>query len=270
MKNRVRFLIASIACLSLFEACPASANPTYTLTNLGPTGSTYVYDGISETTIGQINDQGEVTGQTERFGNGVNLGEDAWIFNGNITELIGLTGAAYSAITSSGVEETSTPVQLNDVGEVVGTTQRTGGGDDAFFFNGVTSQQIGLTGNGYSYVTSNGTYEFSEPLQLNSTGDVAGLSVLYSANGTNMGQNVWIFNGTTTYQIGLTGPGYSNEGYSYSNVQQMNASGQIIGTTSVSEGAAAVGGGFIAAELLRNWVSQVRSISQERVSHRLR
>ncbi|MDP2834952.1 MAG: hypothetical protein Q8Q28_16955 [Pseudomonadota bacterium] len=82
------------------------------------------------------------------------------------------------------------------------------------------------TGEQYSYVNS-----------LNDAGQVAGHSTRYNGS-TDNGQSAWLYNGTTTQNIGLTGTGYTghtdSELYQYSTVSFLNAAGQAAGTSKSS------------------------------------
>ena len=198
------------------------------------TGGTY-----ENTTIAQLNGAGEVIGQSQRFSDtGVFLGWDGWIYNGGPTQEIGLTGLSYSYATSSGTFEQGGPTQLNADGEVIGDSARyssSGGslGGDSWIYNGSTTQQVGLIGPNYSYAASGGTYESSVPVQINAAGEVSGQMNRYSSSGISLGVDSWIFNGSSTQQIGLIGTNYSYatangiEESSYN--EELNDAGEVLG-----------------------------------------
>ena len=68
---------------------------------------------------------------------------------------VGLTGPNYTYAGSGGFYQSSSGGQLSSGGDASGVSNRfssTGGnlGQDTWFYNGSTTQQIGLTGGGYS------------------------------------------------------------------------------------------------------------------------
>ena len=145
---------------------------------------------------------------------GISLGQDSWFYNGSSTQQIGLVGTNYSYAASGGTYQESYPQWLNTVGQVMGYSNRysTAGnslGQDSWFYNGSSTQQIGLLGTNYSYAALGGTYQFSYPEQLNTAGQVIGVSGRYDSAGNNLGYDSWFYNGSSTQQIGLTGTNYS-------------------------------------------------------------
>jgi hypothetical protein len=210
---------------------------------IGLTGSNYSYAAaggtFQQSDVYQLNAAGQVIGDAFRYSStGDSLGIDAWLYNGNSTQQIGLSGTNYSYPVSDGIYQSSEPLLLNSVGQVAGystryTSSGTFLGTDSWLFNGSSTQQIGLGGTNYSYSLSGGTFESSEPLLLNAAGQVAGYSTRYSSAGGYLGQDSWYYNGSSTKQIGLTGTNYSypatGGNYQNSQAQQLNAAGQVIG-----------------------------------------
>jgi hypothetical protein len=186
-----------------------------------------------------LNDAGDIDGYSNRYSSTGNaLGFDSWIFNGSSTLQIGLTGTTYSYAATGGLYESSFPNAINAAGDVAGTSTRysSGGtnlGDDAWYFNGSSTQQIGLMGTNYSYAASGGTYQISQPIQVNAMGEVIGGSYRYSSTGDSLGVDAWIYNGSTTRQIGLTGTNYSyavtGGTYQSSSPEAINAAGDVVG-----------------------------------------
>jgi hypothetical protein len=194
----------------------ALASGVYSIQELGLTGANYSYDGNqSADVVSPINASGNLIGDSARYNSsGSSLGQDAWYFNGSSTQQIGLTGTNYGYADSGGTFQYSTPDKINTTNDVIGTSNRysttgTALGDDSWYFNGTSTQQIGLSGTNYSYVTTGGIYEDSVPWQVGTAGEVSGSSDRYGASGNNLGIDSWYFNGSTTQQIGLTGPNYS-------------------------------------------------------------
>jgi len=216
---------------------------------IGLTGGVYssaVSGGILQySNAADMNDSGQVIGSSLRapFLSGSilqsHLGADAWFFDGSAYQVLGLTGANYGNVNAFGTFESSNATQLNDSGQAIGESQRVGSsasGQDAFFFNGISNVPIGLSGVGYSYVSSGKTFQDSAPLQLSNTGDVIGYSYRYNSSGGSLGQDAWLFDGASTQQLGLSGVNYSYAAsggtYEVSNAQQLNDSGLIIGYSS--------------------------------------
>jgi hypothetical protein len=194
-----------------------------TIQQIGLTGSGYTYtngSGVNETSVpyvgaGELNNAGQAIGYSNRYSSsGTNLGRDTWFFNGTSTQQIGLTGGSYSYTNGSGVFEDGFLLQMNNAGQVAGYSDRFSSsgsnlGEDSWFFNGTTTQQIGLTGSGYNFTLASGVFEGNQPGALNNAGQVAGFSERFSSSGSSLGEDSWFYNGTTTQQIGLTGGVYS-------------------------------------------------------------
>src|ERR1700677_3928337 len=84
---------------------------------------------------------------------------------------IGLTGTNYSY---DGNQSSQVVSPINPAGNVIGNSARYSSsgsslGQDSWFFNGTSTQQIGLEGTNYSYAASGGTYEYSAPTWANDT-----------------------------------------------------------------------------------------------------
>lgn len=94
-----------------------------------------------------------------------------------------------------------------------------------------TSTRIGLYGPEYTATAWNSQYTAVE--YLNEAGHAAGYSARYFDTYQSQGQDAWVYNGTTTVQVGLTGTEYQSpiNGYRYSAVLSLNAAGQAAGIT---------------------------------------
>jgi autotransporter-associated beta strand protein len=189
----------------------------------------------------QLNDSGDVIGYSYRFNSsGGALGQDAWLYEGASTQQVGLSGINYSYATAGGTYEASSAQQLNDSGQAIGNSSRynsSGGslGQDGWLFNGASNQQIGLTGSNYSYAATGGTYQYTGAQVLNNSGQAIGYSYRFNSSGGSLGYDSWLFNGTTTQQVGLSGANYSYAAsggtYEASVAQQINQSGQVVGNS---------------------------------------
>lgn len=132
---------------------------------------------------------------------------------------------------------------MNEAGQVAGvntvynggTSQR---GTDTWFYDGSSTQRIGLTGAGY---TSSSGQRFASILALGENGQVAGTSNRYIGSDA-AGQDLWVWDGSSTQQIGLFGAGYIRDnGTRSSSLSARNASMQIVGQSTRYNGATGVG-----------------------------
>ncbi len=195
---------------------------------IGLTGTGYEQsDGFRYSIAQRLNKQGQVVGQSSRFSGATPLGQDAWLYNGSSTLQIGLTGAGYERGDGNRMSQT---LFLNEQGQVAGQSNRYSGttalGQDAWLYNGSSTLQIGLTGVGYERSDGHRT---NLAKALNGQGQVAGQSNRYSGT-TALGQDAWLYNGSSTLQIGLTGAGYeTSDGYRNSQARFLNGQGQVAG-----------------------------------------
>jgi hypothetical protein len=88
---------------------------------------------------------------------------------------------------------------------------QTGTSKDAWFYDGNTTVEIGL-GSVYGLNTIDGRIvRYSRPTKLNNAGDVIGYSKSYGRNFFGVyetGQVAWLYNGSTSREIGLYGGAY--------------------------------------------------------------
>lgn len=194
---------------------------------LGGSGFARSSDGYAFSAIAQLNDAGQVIGHAQRFNGVTDAGQSAWLYAGGTTQQIGLSGTGY---TRSDGYAISAARQINESGEVVGSSRRYDGskdlGEAAWFYQNGNTQQIGLAGN--EYTRSDG-YALSSVSYLNDAGQVAGSTSRF-AGSTDLGQASWFFSNGSTRQIGLYGAGYSGSaGYAVNSVNAMNQAGQVAG-----------------------------------------
>jgi hypothetical protein len=199
--------------------------------DIGLTGTEHTgNDGLKFSNIGQLNQAGQVTGNSARYSGSTELGYSVWLYDGTHTIDIGLTGAEhtrYDGYKASSIQ------QLNEAGQVSGGSDRYFGSEEligrsAWLYNGTNTIDIGLTGAEH---TRNDGYKYSIGDQLNQAGQVVGSSDRY--NGSNFsGSSTWLYNGTNTIDIGLTGSEHTrNDGYKFSSGQQLNQAGQVSGVS---------------------------------------
>ena len=205
-----------------------------TTIDIGLTGSEHTRDdGYKLSGTFQLNEAGQVRGYSERYnGSNTNLGQSAWLFNGTTTIDVGLTGADH---TRSNGSKTSEAEHLNEAGQVSGYSIRYNGGStymgrSAWLYDGATTIEIGLTGSEH---TGADGYKFSRTFQLNEAGQARGYSERYNGSNTALGASAWFYDGSTTIDIGLTGPEHTrNDGYKFSEGVYfgiLNEAGQVSG-----------------------------------------
>lgn len=193
--------------------------------NIGITDTEHTADdGSRYSDVMALTAAGHVVGSAIRYnGTGTYRGKSAWLYNGNSTVNIGLTDAEHTA----GDYRSSDPKLVNAAGQVAGVAQRSNGGNSAWVFNGNSTVNVGLTDAEH---TRNDGYRDSDVKVLNAAGQAAGDARRYSGVGADLGRSVWLYNGSTTVNIGLTGPEHNrNDGYRYSAVQFLNTAGQAAG-----------------------------------------
>jgi len=243
----LRILVALIIYCGVMFGVQGQTPPAgYNLTEIGLTGSDYVNitsSGKAYTSVAQqMNQAGYVRGYSYLRGHiGGGFGEDIWVFDGNSTIPIGLTGSGYDKTSSGPPTRSAVGQDMNEAGQVHGYTFRqspTGAqlGRDSWFFNGTTTLLIGMVGTDYEYTRSTfGIWRTNEAVQMNNAGQVIGYSDRYSSTGTNQGKVAWLFNGTSTRLIGLNAesavPNSAGATYSGSEVKQINEAGQVIGSS---------------------------------------
>jgi hypothetical protein len=201
---------------------------------IGLTGNEYTYSYPYE-----LNDVGQAIGWTYRYSGGsVDLGQNAWLYDGATTIVIGFTGSEHTRNDGYKYSEIR---QLNEAGQVIGYSHRYNGGSpdwglanlghvvstSSWLYDGATTIDIGLTGSEY---TSSSGFKRNDPTELNEAGQVRGYSYRYNGGSTALGLSAWLYNGSTTIDIGLTGSEHTrDDGYKYSLTSQMNETGQVTG-----------------------------------------
>ncbi|MEX2168905.1 MAG: hypothetical protein WD851_06325 [Pirellulales bacterium] len=187
-------------------------------------------DGYKSSFPEEMNDLGQVLGYSDRYkGGSTELGQSAWLYDGANTVNIGLTGPEH---TRSDGYRRSTAEELNEAGQVSGTSNRYSGGEielgqSAWLYDGATTINIGFTGQEH---TRDDGYKFSNSYDLNEEGHVLGVSRRYGVEGTDLGQSAWVYDGASTINIGLIGGKYTgSDGYQFSQSFRLNEAGQVSG-----------------------------------------
>lgn len=232
-------LTAGTLCLA---AQPALAITVYDITLVGlyDTGHIRSSDGYQANNVQFLNTTGQVAGYASRYNGSIYTGQSAWLYSGSTTQEIGFTGAGH---TRSDGYQYNAVKSLNAAGQVAGVAARYNGssaiGTSAWLYNGSTIQEIGLTGAGYAN-SSTGSYS-NNANYLNASGQVAGVAARYNGS-TDTGTSAWLYNGSTTHEIGLTGSVHTrSDGYQYNQVLALNDAGQAAGLASRYNGSTYAG-----------------------------
>lgn len=197
--------------------------------------------------VSDINSYGQAVGFSNRFtADGADVGSVPWFYDGSTTHALpGLTGASYEYVNATGIlVRNSFAEELNDSGQIIGGSARVSPsgtnylGSDPYYFDGTTTQRIGLVGSDYEYERAGGIYRLGGAEALTTTGKVFGYTERRNAARTYLGQDAWYFDGTTTRQIGITGSeyeyAYDGEGagtHRYTRPYAINDAGHVIGWT---------------------------------------
>ncbi len=184
-----------------------------------------------------LNEAGQAVGYSYRYSGANELGQSAWFFDGSDTSRIGFTDGDHTDL--DGVQS-STAVDLNDSGDVIGTSIRYKDGDEfgqsAWLYRNGQTLQLGLVDDDH---TAADGFQSTTPIWLGDSGQAAGTSERFFANRYYRQQSAWFFDGSQTRRIGLTGPdytetdnGYLRYGQQYSEIHSVNKSGQVLGWSS--------------------------------------
>ena len=224
--------VAGFATLFNSSASPSSQSAWIfngsTTQEIGLTDAAHTrYDGYRYNNAIALNNAGQVAGNANFYNGGLATGSSAWIFNGSITQEIGLTDAAH---TGNNGYQYDYAQFLNNTGQVAGYANRYNGvtytGQSAWIYNGSITQEIGLTDATH---TRNDGYQFNYISFLNNAGQGAGGASRYNG-ATATGSSAWFFNGSATQEIGLTDAAHTgNNGYQVNNVSILNDAGQAVG-----------------------------------------
>ncbi len=170
-----------------------------------------------------LSESGKVIGYSRR----TNGGQSAWLYDGARTIEIGLTGSEFTG--PSGSRDVN-PMYLNEGGQVSGIASRlvsNGGGDSAWFFDGVSSVEIGIID---SVHTRSDGYRRNIPETMNEQGQVTGTSPRYNGGDGSkyMGWSAWFYDPTLkkTFPLVLS---TGSDGYAYSKVEYLGEDGLALG-----------------------------------------
>jgi hypothetical protein len=219
-----RWAIGVLAAAALFTvgdaATQAAPITPYILTRVGlfgadaGNGASYVGTaGVVATSLGYVAPTGWAVGSSNRYVSGTSTSNsDIWAFNPSTktSSVINLTGGVYE--NGAGVRRgniatltsaTGQPLMSN-TGQVVGFSNRylnssISLGQDAWYFDGTKTMQVGPTGGAYSYTAGTGQFQSSSPAALNTQGQVIVTANRYNSAGTLIGRDLTIETPTATY-----------------------------------------------------------------------
>lgn len=216
--------------------------------------SMWIHDGTGTTVVGltdaehtrdtdgyrdgivRLTEAGFADGSSRRYGTGgADLGRSAWFFDGSNTVQVGFTDTEHTRDTD-GYRLSSARI-VNDDLDVVGSSNRYGPGGSSlgrsvFFYDGDTTQNIGLTDADHTRSTDG--YRWSEYYNsfngnpgINAAGQLFGSADRYRADGTDAGESAWFFDGSQTYSFG--GLSFHSNGASSSRVGYLGEDGLVLG-----------------------------------------
>lgn len=233
-------LVTLAALLLSIHAAVVHAAPSYNITTLGFDDLEHTrddgYRDSSPLIYFAVNELGHVAGRSIRYNGGsVELGQSLWLYNGATTLNVGLIDNEHTrddGFKFSNTDDAFRDRPFNQAGQLFGYSQRFDSGSadlgqSAWVFNGTTTVSVGLTGAEH---TGNDGARVSRVNLLNQTGQAAGYSVRYNGGSTTLGLSFWHYDGTTTTEIGLTGPDHTrSDGRRSGQVVSMNEAGQVAG-----------------------------------------
>jgi hypothetical protein len=227
-------LIAAAACAILGSPDLAAAlPPNYLIRTLGLTDAQHTRsDGQRTSSLAALNAGGVAIGDSQRYSGFSDLGKSAWIFIDDTTVQIGLYDAEHTNAANG--YQLSRAELLNSAGQVSGQSQRFNGGlaagYSAWLYSAGTTIRLGYTDS--IHTDTDGT-QYSRIEFLNDAGQAAGVSHRYGGFAA-PGQTAWLYSNGTTQRVGLFGGNYTrSDGYEYTDVVGLNASGQAIGHSDI-------------------------------------
>ena len=204
---------------------------TWEIQRLGLTDSAFTRsDGYQYSYAQFLNEQGRAAGYSTLYSGLTVAGQASWVYNGNSTQRIGLTGSGY--IRADGYAY-STISYLANQGQVFGLSQRYNNSSDlgkaTWLFDGTTTKRLGFYD---SLHTRNDGYQESLVYTPNQLGQALGWSTRYnSTTGNEIGRTTWFYNGNSVAQVGLTGSAFTGPNGQHYTTATMNNLGQVAGST---------------------------------------
>jgi hypothetical protein len=196
------------------------------MSSIGLRGDTYESGAWRFSTVRWVHD-GVAVGESRRVANGI--GTDPWILANGTYRILGLTGAPY--VSGGGGREAHASFRLPD-GRIVGSSNRflgsSGNGQDEWVYNGITHRLIGLVDAAHTRL---GGYRHNSAQVFNTTGHVAGFAMRYSGS-TELGQDLWIDNGTSSSMIPVPAGYVRSDGFRRLAAPRLNNGPHVAGSIS--------------------------------------
>lgn len=182
-------------------------------------------DGYQFSTVASLNNQGQAIGTSFRYSGTSSVGTTAWFYDGANTVQLGLTDTAHTVASTGG--QVSSVVALNEAGQIIGGSTRYSGssynGGSAWFYDGQTTTEIGLTG-GF-YTNPNDGSEDNRAEFLNERGQVAGYTrrYIYGSSGS-----AWLYDSDLDQTFDLT-LSERSDGRAFSRIEYLGDDGVALG-----------------------------------------
>jgi hypothetical protein len=177
------------------------------LTGPGYTGSTgYRFSSFEQTEFNIFRSDAILGFSARVQGVSSEIGRDWWVWDGTRTVPLVLPGVEY--IGPSGFAN-SQPIDVTASGRIIGRSMRYRPdgfphGSDAWLWDGQSLRRLGLVGAPWEDPTG---FRFGSAIAQNESGWVVGRSTAYFPNNERRA-DAWLFDGTNTTRIGLTGGVY--------------------------------------------------------------
>lgn len=184
-----------------------------------------------------LNAAGHAAGTSSRYANdGADQGKSAWLYNGTGTVKIGLTDAEHTGMSG---HKTSSVSQMNSAGQVIGSSIQSNGGQSAWLYNGSATVRLGLIGAEH---TADDGDQTNEARFLTESGKVGGIANRYNGTANLLGTSAWLYDGTNTVQVGLTGARHTRgDDYRQSDILSINEAGDVVGHSARFVGGSSAG-----------------------------
>jgi hypothetical protein len=166
--------------------------------------------------------------------------------NGYSIQTLMFPGSDYTTTVSGQTTQRSSVFRINAFG-AIGTVDRINdNGVDGFVADGSSIQRVGMTGPAYEYSGPSGIRRASAPLTMVSPTHILGSANRYGSDGTGLGTDIWLFNGSTYTVISPTGAAYehatpggtfrqvegyevSESGHAYGYIARVGSAGEDLG-----------------------------------------
>lgn len=217
-----------IALAGATTSARAQWRADYSVQRLGFYGPEWTAsDGTQHSTVNYSTPAGVYVGRSARASSVA--GWDIWAWSRTLgdSRLLGLTTSDY--IGADGVRNNGVSHVKGDSFVAGFVDLQSAAGRDAWVWNGQTTSRVGLATNDYISPTNG---RFSEVQFLAPNGFAAGRSSRNLSTTIDTGQDSWVWNGTSTQQVGLVGAGYlSTSGKQYSTVRTLGTNGTAAGVS---------------------------------------